>query len=74
MPMSRWETACSTREGRSGCAGAWLTWESDGMPCGAWAARSCWMYEFWRSTTSLPSIVMSTLRRSDTSPSSSTRQ
>eukprot|EP00965_Chrysotila_dentata_P096670 3194292-Pleurochrysis_carterae.AAC.1 len=59
--------------GSSGCAGAWFSWKLEGMPSGAWASRSCLMYEVCRNTTSSPSTVMSTLRRSDTSPSSSTR-
>eukprot|EP00965_Chrysotila_dentata_P101311 3344815-Pleurochrysis_carterae.AAC.1 len=44
------------------------------MPFGARASRSCLMYEVCRNTTSSPSTAMSTLRRSDTSASSSTRQ
>eukprot|EP00965_Chrysotila_dentata_P077749 2565239-Pleurochrysis_carterae.AAC.1 len=52
--------ASSTRLGKSCCAGTWLSWKPAGMPSGA--------------TTLSPSTVMSTFRRSETSPSSSTRQ
>eukprot|EP00965_Chrysotila_dentata_P004992 163714-Pleurochrysis_carterae.AAC.1 len=64
--------AASTRRGRSSAAGVWFLWKVDGTPSGRYVSISCAMYFSCFSSTQSASVVMSTLRRSETGPSSST--
>eukprot|EP00965_Chrysotila_dentata_P016793 557195-Pleurochrysis_carterae.AAC.1 len=66
--------ASSTRRGRSSAAGAWFLWKEDGIPSGRYVSTSWAMYFFCLCKMQSASVAISTFKRSETGPSSSTFQ
>eukprot|EP00965_Chrysotila_dentata_P007844 256089-Pleurochrysis_carterae.AAC.1 len=67
-------SACSTSLGRVSDAGARVLWKAIGTPSGRYVETRCAMYFSCLSSTQSACVVMSTLSRSDTGPSTSTFQ
>eukprot|EP00965_Chrysotila_dentata_P008084 263727-Pleurochrysis_carterae.AAC.4 len=74
MPASLARIASSTMRGRLSAAGAWFLWNEDGIPSGRYVSMSWTLYFSCLSRMHSMSVAMSTFRRSETGPSSSTFQ
>eukprot|EP00965_Chrysotila_dentata_P088921 2935385-Pleurochrysis_carterae.AAC.1 len=66
--------AALTKSGRSSAAGACVLWKERGTPLGRYVWTKCVMYFSCVSETHFASADISTFRRSEMGPSSSTFQ